>query len=115
MLAVACSTVAPSLSPLPAGVFALPSVDTSGWDACAGVGIADAHLTGNPADSRVAWLTGSYGRKDVVFPVGFTARFTPSLEVLDRAGAVVAREGDLIDGACVTGSGAGSPVLIFWP
>lgn len=114
-VAAACAGPTPSWSPLPPGVYALPTVDTSGWDACAGIGVVDAQLRGDPVDSRVAWLSSSFGRKELVFPVGFTARFMPDLEVLDRAGVVVAREGDAIEGGCVTGSGPSSPLLILWP
>lgn len=110
-----CSSPAPSPSPKPTGVFALPTVDTSSWDACAGIGILDAHLTGNPSDPRVAWLDGGFGRKEIVVPLRFTARFEPELEILDQTGVVVAREGDIVDGGCVTGSGANSPLLILWP
>jgi hypothetical protein len=115
MLVSACNSPAPSPSPLPAGIYAVPTIDTSKFDACGGVGLVDARLTGDPQDPRVAWLTGSYGRRDVVFPSRFTARFAPELEILDAGGAVVAREGQVVTGACVMGAAPGSPLLILWP
>ncbi len=36
---------------------------------------------------------------DLVWPAGFSARFAPNLELLDPSGAVVGRQGDLIDDA----------------
>ena len=39
-------------------------------------------------------------RTELVWPVGFSARFRPTLEILDDAGAVIAREGDLVTGGC---------------
>ena len=70
---------------------------------CVGVGL-DAILHGDAADPRVTWMVDrSSGRRiDVVWPVGYGARFAPSLEVLDEAGMVIAREGDLIIGGCPT-------------
>ena len=103
LLIAACGSPTPSSSPLPSGLYALPAIDTSGWDACAGVGVVDAHLSGRPDDPRVVWLDGNFGRKEVVFPQGFSGRLTPALEILDPSGRVIAREGTVIDGGCVTG------------
>lgn len=90
--------------------FQLPTIDVGPNGGCAGVG-TEAVLTGDPHDPRVAWLISGGTRVDVVFPEGFTARFTPALEVLDASGAVVAHAGDRIDGYCVTGG----PPLLMWP
>lgn len=91
---------------------ALPTL--AGWNGvCAGVGLVKAVLTGDPSDPRLAWLQTPTGRKDVVFPPGSSARFTPRLEVLDGNGKVVGREGDVIDGGCVTGPDAAGPLLIL--
>ena len=81
------------------GMVPLPTLDMA---VCAGVGL-DATLTGDPADPRFAWLVSGGERIDVVFPVGFTARFTPKLEVLDAHGVVVAQEGTHINGGCDAG------------
>jgi hypothetical protein len=116
-----CATSAPTqtsmptatLAATPSGVlYALPVGDTG--VACAGVGLEEATLTGDPSDPRVAWLTSPWGRRDVLFPRGFTARFSPRLEVLNTLGDVVAREGTVITGGCVT-TGNGGPLLILWP
>jgi hypothetical protein len=73
--------------------------------ACAGIGLA-AVLHGDPADPRLAWLEpypGSDGKRlELAWPAGFGARFTPELEVVDRAGRVAIRGGDFVNGACVT-------------
>ena len=119
LTAVACSpgpgapTTTAVNSPAPAeslapGEVALPTevpqVLPSGvLEACAGVGL-DAVLHGDPYDPRVAWLINNLGtRIDVIWPVGYRARFAPTLEVLDAAGLVVLREGDPVTGGCVTG------------
>ncbi len=90
-----------------AGNLVLPTIDTP--QACAGVG-TEAVLAGSASDPRVAWLVSSGTRVDVVFPSGFSARFNPSLEVLNAAGAVVGRAGDRIDGYCVT---SGPPLVVL--
>lgn len=72
--------------------------------ACAGVGLA-AILRGDQSDPRLARLERFRGggvRQDLVWLAGYSARFTPSLEILDQAGRVVLRDGDFVDGACVT-------------
>ena len=93
----------------------LPHVARLG-DACADVDLDAARLTGDPNDPRLAWLaTAGGGRKDVVFPPGYRARFAPALEVLDTSGAVVARDGEVVDRGCVTGADDDGPLLIVWP
>ena len=110
----ACATHPPSAEPTAAApIAALPTIDLVGR-ACRGIGL-DGTLSGNPSDPRVAWLATSVGRRDVVFPAGFTARFTPGLEVLDGRGRVVAHQGTEITGGCTTGPNAQGPVLILVP
>jgi hypothetical protein len=58
-------------------------------------------LTGSPLDPRIAWLEPGGAR--LVWPAGFSARFTPRLEIVDRDGSVVMREGEQVSGACVAG------------
>jgi hypothetical protein len=93
----------------------LPTIASDGGG-CRGVGL-DAVLRGNAADPGVAWvesqLPGAAQRLDVVFPSGFSARFSPSLEILDGDGHVVAVAGDAITGGCVTGPDARGPLLIL--
>jgi hypothetical protein len=91
----------------------LPTVEAFNG-ACRGVGLLDARVIGSPSDPRLAWLV--YGdtqaRRDVIWPPGYTARFTPRLEILDEKGAVVFGDGDQVTGGCVTGPGAQGPLLI---
>lgn len=100
------TTLAPSV-PLASGEIALPaeapvSLAPAVATACAGVGVS-AVLHGSAADPRVAWLVNDLGtRVEVVWPVGYRARFTPNLEVLDASGVVVLRSGDPITGVCGT-------------
>jgi hypothetical protein len=67
-----------------------------------GVG-RDATIHGSAADPRLAWAidNGSGKRVELVWPSGYTARFSPDLAILDRDGQVVARDGDLIIGSCL--------------
>ena len=69
---------------------------------CRGVGL-DATLVGDPADPRVAWLVGNGGRQEIVWPPGYSARFTPALEILDASNQIVLRGGDKITGGCTSG------------
>lgn len=113
LAAIAVAMVVASCQGPPVVGPALHTVDVAGT-ACGGVGLADATLHGSPTDSRVAWIhLKGFGDRQAVFPVGFTARFNPSLEVLNANGAVVFREGDKIDGAC--GGGGDGELLIGWP
>lgn len=45
----------------------------------------------------VAWLEVPGRRFDILWPSGFRARFSPRLEILDRAGRVVVREGETVE------------------
>ena len=77
--------------------------DASWNGGCAfGVGI-DAVLHGSPTDSKMAWAEDrmSGGRLELIWPRGFTARFSQGLEILDRDGDVVGHEGDLLIGRCL--------------
>ena len=70
---------------------------------CEGIGIS-AELHGDLDDPRVTWLVGvdGGGRRDIVWPPGSTAQFTPNLVVLGVDGDVVATEGDFVNGGCLT-------------
>jgi hypothetical protein len=94
-----------ALSVAPQAHGSLPTV--AAWNgACAGIGLGEATLAGDRQDPYLAWLVYPDGeRTDVVWPPGYSARFTPDLEILDASGRVVHRAGDVIDGGCVTGWG----------
>ena len=99
-----------------AGCGLAPSVELptlAGYNgACRDVAV-NGHVTGDPADARVAWLVEDPGgRRDIVWPPGYTARFTPTLEIVDEKGDVVFRDGDSVRGGCVTGPNAQGPLLI---
>jgi len=73
------------------------------WRGGCTIGVGrDATLHGSPTDSRVTWATdnGLGMRIEILWPVGYSARFDPNVEVLDASGNVVGREGDLIVGSC---------------
>ena len=128
LLAVGCTAPSPSPTPTTSVIPPIPSraptPSPGAWvhftiqtiwpgDACAGVGYLGAVLHGSPTDPRIAWLQfAKAGRREIVFPLGYIARFAPQLEILNAEGAVVGHEGDAIDGGCVTSTGAD---LILWP
>jgi hypothetical protein len=66
----------------------------------------DVVIHDSASDPRLTWVTapGRDRRFEIVWPMGYSARFVPSLEVLDATGAVVAREGDHLGGWCRTPS-----------
>jgi len=70
-----------------------------------GLGVGyDATLHGSASDPRLAWAinNGSGTRVEILWPAGYGARFRPQLEVLDEHGQIVAHEGDLIIGRCLS-------------
>ena len=94
---------------------AVPTVDrTAEQLGCTGIGL-DATLTGDPNDPRRAWLVqaDTERRVDIVWPAGYRARFTPSIEVLDAGGNVVMAAGDQVTTACVIGGNPDAPLLII--
>ena len=95
------------------GVMPRPLPADERWNGmCARVGL-DATLAGDPSDPRMAWLIESNGlRRDVIWPPGYTARFTPLLEVLDAKGGVVVRDGSPVSGGCASGEDGKGPLLI---
>jgi hypothetical protein len=86
--AVTGGTVAlPTLAPPPSGQTAL----------CPAALHTPFTLEGDPASTPAVWGIDAGGlRFDIRWPAGFTARFTPSLEVLDPTGSVVARGGQTV-------------------
>lgn len=107
----------PQIETAPPPSAPIRTVDMSGGGsvplACAGIGLIDATLQGHANDPRVAWIEiKDHGTEGVLFPKGFTARFTPYLEILDASGQVKFRAGSVIDGGCVWGQ---QDLLIGWP
>ena len=79
---------------------------SSNMGMCAGWGL-DAAVRGSPTDPRIVWLEnrhedrqGRRPRMEAVWPVGYRARFTPELEVVDGWGAVILSDRDLVTGSC---------------
>lgn len=67
---------------------------------CGGTGWVGGHLlTGSASDPRLVWMMAG-GRQELEWPVGYSARFTPELELLDEDGIVVGHEGTELDGGC---------------
>jgi hypothetical protein len=103
----ACAMVTPSSSGIPLPLAAFPN-------ACRGIGI-DGTLHGDAADPRVAWLVVDGTRNELVWPPGYTARFDPSLTVVDSDGRPVFQDGDRVSGACLSGSIGNVRVLRLTP
>lgn len=82
----------------------LPVADFGNDGLCAGGGtVGDVRLHGAADDPRLAWMIGPDGRRtELAWPVGYSARFTPKLEVLDDHGQRVAVESSLVTGSCAT-------------
>jgi hypothetical protein len=117
-----CTTPQSSVSdrPSPSATPETFTLATEPWrGGCAGISVV-ATLHGDPADPRVVWLDvlnlsgdGRPRRFEVLwYPSGFTARFSPELEVFGPDGMLVAHEGDDVWGACgVEAEGVGRNVL----
>jgi hypothetical protein len=84
------------------GGFSLRTDATRQGSCSIGVG-RDATIHGSVSDPRLAWaIDNSSGRRvELIWPVGYSARFSPQLVVVDRGAKVVAHEGDLIIGSCL--------------
>ena len=84
----------------------LLDLPSTSFDTCIGHGLS-AVVRGDAEDPDLAWLedyeTGE--RLNVVWPNGFSARFTPGLEVLDPSGQIVLQDGDFVDATCGRSSG----------
>jgi hypothetical protein len=79
----------------------LPATPADQSRTCPGVGLVTV-LHGSIVDPGAVWLESMDGkvRFEAEWPAGYTAWFTPSLEVRDEHGDTVLREGDLVDGSC---------------
>lgn len=110
LLVVAC-TVQPMATPqrtLGPGERWVPIADwtTPGGQQvlCAGGGFPGViRLRGSPDDPRLVWMVDADGtRTELAWPVGYSAKFGPELELLDNSGRVVGRQGSLVVGGCQT-------------
>jgi hypothetical protein len=75
-------------------------------------------LRGDANDPRLAWgekerRTGSVARRELVWPPGYTARFTPDVEILDASRRVRYVARDVIEGGCVTGPSFSGPLYVI--
>lgn len=112
--------IAISLATFVAGcahIAVLPTVASDdGW--CREIGY-NGTLHGDPDDPRVAWgetethVNSVVHRRELVWPPGYTARFTPQVEILDASRHVRYVAGDLIAGGCVTGPGISGPLYVI--
>jgi hypothetical protein len=104
-----------TLAVMLAGCAILPTTPLPAWQGDCGLGVGrDLILHGSAADGRVAWaIDGSgAGRVDLLWPRGYMARFNPELEIIDANGRLVAHDGDLITGSCLTAPGDGGAIRI---
>jgi hypothetical protein len=89
--------------PVASGAIPLPTPNVAPipLDRCAETPL-DSALHGDQHDPLIAWIVDrvSHARRDVVWPPGYGARFTPGLEIVDPTGAIVLREGEAITKAC---------------
>jgi hypothetical protein len=85
------------------------------WRGGCSMGVGrDAILHGSYADPQVTWATdnGTGARVELLWPLGYTARFDPDLEVADASGVVIGHEGDLIIGSCTMAPDVGTAFLV---
>jgi hypothetical protein len=105
-LALAACVTGPTPTPsrsLGVGERWLPVADFGADGLCGGAGyVGEFRLHGAADDPRLAWMIGPDGRRELAWPVGFSARFTPTLQVFDERGRLVASEGALVTGGCPT-------------
>ena len=99
VLASACR--APNVDVMPAAGTPLPTlmVASQGPDVLVvcDKGLFSGRLTGDERDSRLVWLTSPTGdRLDVDWPIGFSVRFHPQMEVIAPDGVVVGKAGEEI-------------------
>jgi hypothetical protein len=110
-LVVAGCGIGPSVSPRPATLMPatpLPSgyvtistlsgqIPEGPNPACADVWLGNAFLHGDPTAGVPVWIVPDSHpdaeKVEVVWPFGFSARFTPDLELLDAHGVIIGREG----------------------
>lgn len=104
---LACSRPAAQPIAVGNGTWRLPAAN---WTvdgqklACAGTGWIGATIHGSPDDPDVVWVERAGEHLRLAWPSGgYTARFVPSLEILDPDRTVIFREGEEVAGGCQTG------------
>jgi hypothetical protein len=109
VICVALAACAGKPTPTPsrtlgAGEHWLPVANWGDDMLCAGGGYPDEpRLHGAPDDPRLVWMIRSDGtRTELGRPLGFSARFAPTLQVLDDHGRVIASERSIVQGGCGT-------------
>jgi hypothetical protein len=90
-------------TPLPSGYVTISTLSGQTPEgpnpACADEYYYDAILHGDPTAEVPVWIEplpefyADRGRVEVIWPFGFSARFTPDLELLDSEATIVGREG----------------------
>jgi hypothetical protein len=104
LLAAGCSSSAAKVVTIPTE----PSPPAGQVDLCPTAAFTPFTLAGDPAKSPPVWGINSFGDVfAITWPTGFTARFSPGLQIIDPTGAVVATGGVVITGAGGGGDGSG--------
>lgn len=94
-------TAQPSVAPVVLRTFPVAPPDAQGERSCDAIGVDDPVVGILDGDAALledpVWLSAPDGGKlSIVWPAGFTARFSPAVVLYDDRGVVVARAGDTI-------------------
>jgi hypothetical protein len=77
------------------GLVSLPLTHQPLGVSCYPMYLEGAFLAGDPTDPAVAWVVSATGQRvEVLWPVGYSARFAPELELIGPINQVIARAGD---------------------
>jgi hypothetical protein len=77
-----------------AGLVPIPQQDVPNVQ-CYPTYLEGAYLAGSPGDESVAWVESAEGQRvNVRWPAGYSARFTPEIELVGPIGQAIARAGD---------------------
>lgn len=88
-----CSSQSGSVVTIPTA----PSPAAGQVDLCPAAALTPFTLAGDPTKSPAVWGINSFGDVfAITWPAGFTARFSPSLQIVDPSGAAVATGGVVI-------------------
>lgn len=93
LVAVSCSAPSGAVVKVPNA----PSPPAGQLDLCPAAALTPFTLGGDPTKSPSVWGINSFGHVfAITWPAGFTARFSPNLQIVDPSGAVVATGGVVI-------------------